>query len=794
MVMVLCSYAAKAQHASRQTEVTVFFRTNSSTVERAYFGNAEALDKLDKTIDVFRMNIDSITIVAYASPDGNVAYNTALSARRASSMHKYLNTKYPDVNFKHVKEIVGGPDFDGLTRKIEADSKVPYRREVLELVRNWGSNPDLTFRKLKLLRNGVPYNYIRYHYLPWLRTATTVIFHYNASISLYKEQQEQLGIKENAGFEDFVMPKSDVNWGQGSSTELMPSPVPGQSSTSGTWSSSSTAGAGTVSVPAANATSGQANAAPAGAAAEAGSADSQNVVAPLPGAAAGQSGDAAAQSVIAPIPTDGSSSAAGAGAAAGVAGAGAAGAGAGTNARNSEGAGAGATAAAAAGAGAAAAATTGQPADSTATQAEEHVPGSTGIIFRFGLNSSEIDPDDPQNAENLRALRQAIAEGRIVPGDEIEVNGFASPDGNSASNKKLTERRAENAVEFIENELPEGVKINFVSRGEDWEGLEKNVEKNYHRSDREQVLAILRSDKSDKEKKAAINSLDPESRKVIVGEMSEDLRSVRFNITKGVPEMPVLEEVQVKEDSLAVEQKNLAVANEAPQVDTMIKAPEVQLSDDVQVQDEEIAVDSTKLVVANDTPAVESLEPVYEIYERPLFAATTNALYDIVATPNFGYEIPIGHRFSFFSDYTFPWWITRDNSRAWQMLKWDIGGRWYFSRHDKEDRFDILNGHYLGLDLSAGYYDLEPHHKGYQGEFQMFALQYGYGWVLGKHWRLDANVGAGLFASHYRYYKGDSRDKHLIYQHHGKIYWFGPVHAGISFKYLFTVKQRREVK
>ena len=256
-VMVLFGVTASAQHASRQTEVTVFFRTSSHTIEKTYFGNTEALNKLDKTIDIFRMNIDSVTIVAYASPDGNVAYNTALSARHAASMHKYLNTKYPDVDFKNVKEIVGGPDFDGLTRKIEADSKVPYRREVLEIVRNWGSNPDATFRKLRTLRNGVPFNYIRYHYLPWLRTATTVIFHYNASISLYKEQQEQLGINENAGFQDFVMPKSDVNWGQGSSTDLMPSPVPGQSSTTGSWTSSSTAGAGTVSVPAANAASAQ---------------------------------------------------------------------------------------------------------------------------------------------------------------------------------------------------------------------------------------------------------------------------------------------------------------------------------------------------------------------------------------------------------------------------------------------------------------------------------------------------------------------------------------------------------
>lgn len=708
MVMVLFGVRASAQHASRETQVTVFFKTSSSTIERSYFGNAEALNRLDKTVDIFRMNIDSVTIVAYSSPDGNVAYNTALSARRAASMHKYLNSKYPDVDFKNVKEIVGGPDFEGLTRKIEADAKVPYRREVLEIVRNWGSNPDATFLKLKALRGGVPYNYIRYHYLPWLRTATTVIFHYNASVSLYKEQQEQLGIKESAGFKDFVMPKSNVNWGQGSGTELMPSPVPGESSTSGAWRSSQASGAAVVPPTAVDASA-------------------SPVIPGQEPAAQGATGSAAGQGT-------------------------------------------------------------------TAGQTEEQEPGVMGITFRFPLNSSDIDQNEPHNADNLRALRQAVAEGRIVAGDEIEVNAFASPDGNAASNKMLTDRRAESAVALIESELPEGVKVRYVSRGEDWEGLEKNVEKNYHRPDREKVLAIIRSDKSDKEKKAEINKLNPESRKVIVGEMSENLRSVRFNITKGVPELPVLEEVQVKEDSVSAEPQKIVVANETINVDTLIQAPEVQLSDDIQVQEEEVKVDSTKLTVENATPAVKTLEPVYVIDERPLFAVTTNALYDLALTPNFGYEIPIGNSFSFFSDYTFPWWITRDNSRAWQMLKWDIGGRWYFSRHDKDDRFDILNGHYLGIDLSSGYYDLEPRHEGYQGEFQMYSGQYGYAWVLGKHWRVDANIGLGVMATHFRYYKGDSQDKHLVYQHHGKLVWIGPVHAGVSFKYLFTVKQRREVK
>lgn len=179
---------------------------------------------------------------------------------------------------------------------------------------------------------------------------------------------------------------------------------------------------------------------------------------------------------------------------------------------------------------------------------------------------------------------------------------------------------------------------------------------------------------------------------------------------------------------------------------------------------------------------------------RPLLAVSTNLLYDLAITPNLAIEIPIGRHWSVYGEYTFPWWVTSGNDRAWQIQKWDLGGRYWF--HNPQNRMDVLKGHFIGLDLTAGYYDIEPHHNGWQGEAVAATLEYGYSWILGKKkvWRLDLTVGAGWMGTEYRYYKADESDQHLLYQYTGRFNWWGPTKVGLSLKYLFKTKTRRAAR
>lgn len=212
---------AWAQKASRQSDVTVFFRVNKWDIEWGYLGNFESLTRLDKIVDEFRMNIDSVSIIAYASPEGRYGSNTVLSMNRARAMRNYLETTYPGVDFKQINEFAGGPDFNGLTERLRRDEELPYRDEVLALVSNWGPNPDVTFARLKQLRGGEPYRYIRYKYLPWLRSATTVIFHYNPCVSLYKEDTHR-SEATTRDLTSLVLPKESVKESTTSTFSIIP--------------------------------------------------------------------------------------------------------------------------------------------------------------------------------------------------------------------------------------------------------------------------------------------------------------------------------------------------------------------------------------------------------------------------------------------------------------------------------------------------------------------------------------------------------------------------------------------
>ena len=186
LILLASVFSGMAQPASRRSDVTVYFRLDKYDIDPQYLDNPRALDDLDAIVQEFRMNIDSVTVVAYASPEGNYAYNEALSLRRADAMVRWLHGRYADVDFKQITKVAGGPDFKGLTERVKADSQLPYRDEVLSLVSDWGDQPVSVYNRLKAIRGGAPYAYIRRNYLPWMRTATTVIFHYRSEVSTYK--------------------------------------------------------------------------------------------------------------------------------------------------------------------------------------------------------------------------------------------------------------------------------------------------------------------------------------------------------------------------------------------------------------------------------------------------------------------------------------------------------------------------------------------------------------------------------------------------------------------------------
>ncbi len=165
-------------------------------------------------------------------------------------------------------------------------------------------------------------------------------------------------------------------------------------------------------------------------------------------------------------------------------------------------------------------------------------------------------------------------------------------------------------------------------------------------------------------------------------------------------------------------------------------------------------------------------------------AVKTNLLYWATTTPNLGMEIGLGKQTTLdISGGYNPW--TLDKAANKKIKHWLVVPE---LRYWLCERF---NGHFFGLHTGYGFYNIGgiriPFHdkatadRRYQGWATGVGVSYGYSWILGKRWNIEANVGVGYVYTHYDQYDcvtcgqyRGTRSKHL----------FLPTRAGISLVYI----------
>lgn len=374
--------------------------------------------------------------------------------------------------------------------------------------------------------------------------------------------------------------------------------------------------------------------------------------------------------------------------------------------------------------------------------------------FYYSVGSAAIDSSYMSNAATIAQLRVLLENTGTANLKYVVIESGSSPDGSEAVNNRLAVQRGQALARFLEASIPEGIlkgRTTVKYGGEDWQGLRRLVEADSSIDSglRTRILGIIDSNVPVNTKKARMSAL-PEYRQ-IVDKYYPELRYAYLYLAYIIPPPTV-----------------------------------PMLGTDIEIEDVPFPAIPDFEPLDETLPEFSFMEmPMIEV-KKPVLAVATNLLYDLAITPNVSLELPLGQRWSMYGEYTFPWWVTRDNNRAWQILKLDLGTRYWMSPRNSAQ--DVLTGHFLGLDLSGGYYDIEPDNKGWQGEFILAGLEYGYAWRLGKkgNWRLDLSAGAGWMGTEYRYYEGTEDSAHLLYKKTGRYYWFGPVKAGISIKYLFN--------
>lgn len=165
-------------------------------------------------------------------------------------------------------------------------------------------------------------------------------------------------------------------------------------------------------------------------------------------------------------------------------------------------------------------------------------------------------------------------------------------------------------------------------------------------------------------------------------------------------------------------------------------------------------------------------------------AVKTNFLYDALLTANLGVELKL-------SDVT-----TLDLVGGWNQWKLNENKQWKHWLAQPEFRLwlcESFNGSFFGLHALGGVYSVSSvklpfglvpelaNHK-YEGHFIGAGISFGYQWVLGNKWNLEASIGAGYARIYYEKFDCIECPPRLANGHEN---YFGPTKATLSLLYFF---------
>ncbi len=170
--------------------------------------------------------------------------------------------------------------------------------------------------------------------------------------------------------------------------------------------------------------------------------------------------------------------------------------------------------------------------------------------------------------------------------------------------------------------------------------------------------------------------------------------------------------------------------------------------------------------------------------DAQVFAIKNNLLYDATTTLNLGVEIGTGDKttLEIMGGYN-PWVLNQAKHMKIKHAMVMPEFRYWFC--------EKFNGHFIGAHTGYAFYNIGgiqlPHvpqpmkeHR-YQGWATGLGVAYGYQWVIGKRWNLEASLGAGWVYTRFDKYQCVECGRFRGSSDH---HYFGPTKAAISFIYI----------
>ena len=390
-------------------------------------------------------------------------------------------------------------------------------------------------------------------------------------------------------------------------------------------------------------------------------------------------------------------------------------------------------------------------------------PDSIDTADRFALYywRDRIDLDETylDNGWQMDRIRHYLAHSPRI--DSITIQAYASPEGVYEHNVWLARKRAEAAKRFILEHLPDrqtfdAARIRLRPMDENWTGLAAELEVNYHRADREKVLAILRAPVRNDTKKWRLQQLDNGyTYKYIIRTHMPRLRLATWICVWQRP----FEEPIGKETRFAVTEP--------------VQSP----------------LKPYRATVAEDSTAWK---------KRTFLALKSNLLYDAATAVNFAVEVPFNERFSLLYEHHCPWWLSDNNRYCLQFLSFGGEFRWWFKPRTspataRRVQRDALVGHFLGLYGMGGKFDIQANRTFcYQGEFFSVGLSYGYAMPISKRLNLEFSISAGYARIPYRHYNPTDDGELLIRDRNktGVWHYVGPTKIEVALSVPLLIKKR----
>ncbi len=388
----------------------------------------------------------------------------------------------------------------------------------------------------------------------------------------------------------------------------------------------------------------------------------------------------------------------------------------------------------------------------------QRIEDRVDIYFRQDVHDVEEDlRDNSKSLERLSTVFDRIVSDSLSDINKIEINSWTSPEPSVGYNKKLSERRSNSIRDYILErwDLPDTLLV-ANGNGIAWDKLRKLVAESNMKY-RDEVLYII-----DNQPEETWRRVNPNDRWLTLVDSREkhlmDLRS-------GIAYKYLYENIY----------------------------PQLRYGSQVSFFYKEYVPIVLDNRVERDLPELNDQMPHHPIdtWERvPLFAIKTNLLFDAITILNIEVEVLIKDKFSIAAEWDFPWWVTKNNGNALEILSGSLEGRYWFG--DREDK-PKLTGWFGGVYASGSLYDVQWKSNGYQGESYIGAgLTAGYAHTINRRetLRMEYSLGLGVFKTDYRYYEGRESNEYLVWQHDGEFLWAGPTKAKISLVWMLHRTKR----